>query len=58
MSDQEHMNRGYLKDKLGNYQVDPPEKVWDEISGQGGKNMRIMAILFILLGSNFLLTLD
>ena len=24
----------------------------DEISGQGGKNMRIMAILFILLGSN------
>lgn len=30
----------------------------DEISGQGGKNMRIMAILFILMGSIFLLTLD
>ena len=30
----------------------------DEISGQGGKNMRIMAILFILLGSNFLLVLN
>ena len=30
----------------------------DEISGQGGKNMRIMAILFILMGSNFLLVLD
>jgi len=49
MNDQPDMNKGFLKDKLGNYQVDPPEKVWNEISGQiGGRRNRKGMYIFLL----------
>ncbi len=31
MSDQQNSGKGFLKDKLGDYQVNPPESVWDSI---------------------------
>ncbi len=51
MNDQSNMNRGFLKDKLGDYQVAPPEKVWDEISGQIGKGRNRRGFYILLLAS-------
>ena len=51
MNDQTNMNRGFLKDKLGDYQVDPPEKVWDEISGQMSKGRNRRGFYILLLAS-------
>jgi hypothetical protein len=51
MSDQTNINRGFLKDKLGNYQVDPPEKVWDGVSGQIAKGHRRRGFYILLLAS-------
>jgi hypothetical protein len=46
MNDQVNNGKGFLKDKLGSYQVDPPEKVWDSISSAlGGRSRRGMIIL-------------
>ena len=47
MNDQTDKSKGFLKDKLGDYQVNPPEKVWDSISDQlgGGRSRRSMLIL-------------
>jgi len=49
MSDQTDMNKGFLKEKLGTYQADPPEKVWNAISGQisNGRKRRGMYILLL-----------
>ena len=49
MSDQTDMNRGFLKEKLGSYQADPPEKMWNAISGQisNGRKKRGMYILLL-----------
>lgn len=46
MSDQKNIGKGFLKEKLGEYQVDPPEKVWDSIASQlGGRSRRSMIII-------------
>jgi len=47
MNDQTDNSKGFLKDKLGAYQVNPPEKVWESISDQlgGGRSRRSMLIL-------------
>jgi len=59
MNDQTDMNKGFLKDKLGNYQVDPPEKVWNEITGQigGRRNRRGMYILLLASAASIALAL-
>lgn len=51
MSEQKHMNRGFLKDKLGSYQVDPPEKVWDAIYGQIGRGRKRRGMYILLLAT-------
>ena len=51
MSDQTDMNRGLLKEKLGNYQVDPPEKVWNAISGQIGNDRKRRGMYILLLAT-------
>jgi hypothetical protein len=51
MSDSTNMNKGFLKDKLGNYQVAPPEKVWNNISGQIGKGRKKRGLYILLLAS-------
>ena len=47
MNDQTNNNKGFLKDKLGDYQVNPPESVWESISDHlgGGRSRRNMLIL-------------
>lgn len=46
MNDQLNNGKGFLKDKLGGYQVDPPEKVWDSIASElGGRSRRGMIII-------------
>jgi hypothetical protein len=48
MSDQLNSGKGFLKEKLGAYQVDPPESAWNSISATlGGRNRkRGFVILF------------
>lgn len=60
MSEQTNMNRGMLKDKLGNYQVDPPEKVWNAISGQldSGRKRRGMYILILATAASITLAIS
>lgn len=46
MSDQINSSKGFLKEKMENYHLKPPEKIWDSISGQlGNRNRRGMIIL-------------
>ncbi len=49
MSDQTDINRGFLKEKLGSYQADPPGKVWNAISEQisTGRKRRGMYVLLL-----------
>ena len=60
MSDQTDMNRGFLKDKLGNYQVDPPDEVWNEISGRigEGRNRRRMILVFLASAASIALAIS
>jgi len=60
MSDQTDMNRGFLKDKLGNYQVDPPGEVWDEISERigGGRNRRRIFLLLLASAASIALAIS
>lgn len=51
MNDQSDMNRGFLKEKLGDFRVDPPEKVWEEISGQLGKGRNRKGLYVFLLAA-------
>lgn len=51
MSEQEHMNRGFLKEKLGSYRVDPPEKVWDAVSEQLGQGRKRRGMYILLLAT-------
>ncbi len=48
MSDQSNSGKGFLKEKLGSYQVHPPESAWNNISTSlGGRNRkRTFVILF------------
>lgn len=59
MNDQTDMNRGFLKEKLGNYQVDPPEKVWDEISQKlgGGRNRRGLFLTLLVSAASLALAI-
>ncbi len=59
MNDQTDMNKGFLKDKLANYQVDPPDKVWNGISGQigGRRNRKGMYILLLASAASIALAL-
>jgi len=46
MNDQMNHGKGFLKEKLGGYQVDPPASVWNSISaGLGGRNRKGMIII-------------
>ena len=46
MSEQLKNDKGFLKEKLGDYQVSPPEKVWNSIASQlGGRSRRSMIII-------------
>ena len=58
MSDQTDINRGFLKEKLGSYQADPPEKVWNAISEQisNGRKRRGMYILLLATAASIALT--
>ena len=40
-----------MKEKLGNYQVDPPEKVWNAISGQIGNGRKRRGMYILLLAT-------
>ncbi|MEN8204067.1 MAG: hypothetical protein ABFS28_15825 [Bacteroidota bacterium] len=46
MSDKSNIGKGFLKDKLGEYQVIPPESVWNSISASlGGRSRRRLYVL-------------
>ena len=46
MSEQLKNDKGFLKEKLGDYQASPPEKVWNSIASQlGGRSRRSMMII-------------
>jgi hypothetical protein len=46
MKDQLENGKGFLKDRLGNYRVEPPEKVWESISSRlGNRNRRLWIII-------------
>lgn len=48
MSEQSNIGKGFLKDKLGAYQVNPPESVWNSISASlGGRNNRRLYVLLL-----------
>jgi hypothetical protein len=53
------MNRGFLKDKLGSYQVDPPESVWHAVSGQlnKGRKRRGMYVLVLATAASIALAI-
>ncbi len=59
MSDQTNMDKGFLKEKLGNYRADPPEKVWDSISAQidNGSKRRGMYILLLATAASIALAI-
>ena len=59
MSDQTDMDKGFLKEKLGNYRADPPEKVWDAISGQidNGRKRRGTYILLLATAASIALVI-
>ena len=59
MSDQTDMDKGFLKEKLGNYRADPPEKVWDSISAQidNGSKRRGMYILLLATAASIALAI-
>jgi hypothetical protein len=60
MNDQTDNNKGFLKDKLGDYQVHPPEKVWDSISDKlgGGRNRKGMLILVLAAAASLALAVS
>lgn len=48
MSEQSNIGKGFLKDKLGAYQVDPPVSVWNAVSDSlGGRNKRRLYVLLL-----------
>lgn len=51
MNEQTDIDRGFLKDKLGDYQVNPPDKVWDAISGQIARGRTRRGFYILLMAS-------
>jgi len=60
MNDQTDNSKGFLKEKLGDYQVHPPEKVWESISDQlgGGRSSRGMLILVLAAAASLALAVS
>jgi len=60
MNEHTNNNKGFLKEKLGDYQVHPPEKVWESISGQlgGGRSRRGMLILVLAAAASLALAVS
>lgn len=45
MSDQQHSSQGFLKEKMEDYRVNPPDQLWDSIAARlGGRGRRRMII--------------
>ena len=58
MSDQSNIGKGFLKDKLGDYQVFPPESVWSSIAASlGGGNRRRMYVLLLAAAASIALAI-
>jgi len=59
MNEHTNMKRGFLKEKLGDYQVDPPEHVWNGISREvsSGRNRRGFYILLLASAASFALAI-
>ncbi len=58
MSDQLNSGKGFLKEKLGGYQVDPPESVWNSISASlDGKNRRGLYIIVLAIAASVALAI-
>jgi hypothetical protein len=48
MSDHKNSGKGFLREKLGGYQVDPPASVWNTISSRmGGRKRKGTVIMFL-----------
>jgi hypothetical protein len=60
MNDQTDNKQGFLRDKLGDYQVNPPEKVWESISGQlgSGRSRRTLYILALAAAGSLALAIS
>ena len=60
MNDQTNNKQGFLKDKLGDYQVNPPEEVWESISGQlgSGRSRRTLYILVLAAAGSLALAIS
>jgi len=58
MSDQSNIGKGFLKDKLGEYQVDPPQSVWSSISTSlGGRKRRGLYVLALATAASLALAI-
>jgi len=59
MSDQSNIGKGFLKDKLGEYQVNPPESVWSSVSARiGGRNNRRLFVLSLATAASVALAIS
>jgi hypothetical protein len=53
MSDQKDNGKGFLSEKLGGYQVDPPASVWNDISVRlGGRSRRRLIIISLAVAAS------
>ena len=48
MKDQSEIDKGFLKDRMKDFQVDPPESVWNQISARAGGRDRKGVLIIIL----------
>ena len=59
MSDQLNSGKGFLKEKLGSYHVDPPDSAWNSISASlGGKNRKRAFIILFATAASIALALS
>ncbi len=58
MNDQLHNEKGFLKEKLESYHVDPPESVWNTISARvGGRSRKGMVIIALAAAASLALAI-
>jgi hypothetical protein len=56
MKERDNIGKGFLTEKLGGYQVDPPESVWVAISARlGGRNRRGLLFFTLAAAASFAL---
>ena len=48
MSEQDHIGKGFLKERLGEFRADPPEEMWTVISGRLGNRNRKRIVFFAI----------